>query len=260
MARMPQNETVNRVIEHARSYVGTRSRVSRVNGFGAKVGHNGKPWDGSFLETVMREISIYAGASLTSTTASLAYFHRTNRVYTQPRVGDIVYFAWSTDLFGQPHTGLVTDVSDWKKFNRFKSVEAEVNPGTPKGHEEPDGVYERIRFGTDVLAFARPAYRDIPKPDAEWMDKLPILRPSLFQFGKVSNGTVILQQALHFYLDGAARDFEKGRFDAKTRAAVLRFQREIGLLTTDGTVDDETLFALARLTGYRYFKARKLEE
>lgn len=261
---MPKNRNrtahANRVIEHARSYVGTRSRVNRVNGFGAKTGYNGKPWDGSFLETVTREISIYAGTALTSTTGALAYFTRTNRLYTKPRPGDLVFFATGTagEPFTQPHIGLVTGTRDWKKLNRFTTIEAEVNPGTPKGHVERDGVYERVRYGTDVLAFARPAYRDIPRPTAP--DKLPILRPSLFQNGKVSKGTVILQQALHFYLNGAARDFERGRFDTQTRSAVRRFQREVGLLNGDGTVDDETLHALARLTEYRFFTARRLEE
>lgn len=257
---MSNRTVISAVIEQARSYVGLRSRANRVNGFGAKTGFNGQPWDGSFLETVMREISIYPGTSLTSSTASLAYFVRTNRVYRKPKVGDLVYFATGSagEPFAQPHVGLVTEVRDWKRFNRFTVIEAEVNPGTAKGHTEPDGVYERVRYGTDVLAFVRPVYGPLPKPEIP--DGVPVLRPSVFQNGKVSKGTVLLQQALHLYLGDAARDFEKGRFDAMTRSAVRRFQHEVGLLNGDGTVDDETLYALARLTGYRFFRARKLGE
>lgn len=247
---MPKtNETVNRLIETARNEIGTLSRANRVNGYGARTGFNGSPWDGSFLEHVMRENSVYPGTALTSTTASLAYFHRTNRIYTRPRIGDLAYFAFGTEPFEQPHVGLVTEVKDWKTLHRVTVIEGEANSGMPRGRAEKDGVYERVRFGTDVLAFARPHYAARPKPTP---GEVPEYRPSQFIPGKVSKATVNLQTALHRTV--GAYGFEKGRFDAQTASAVRRFQIENGLLKADGTVTEETIDALAWATGYELFR------
>jgi hypothetical protein len=242
------------VIEHARSYVGFRSRANRVNGFGAGVRQDGKPWNGSFLETVFHETGVSIGPSLVSTTAALAHFNRTNRLFQKPRVGDIVFYAWSTDDdgMGQPHVGLVTEVRDFNRDSKFKAIEGMTNSGLPKGPQEHDGIYERTRYRTDVLAFARPKYErraTAPEPSPE----TPTVRPSQFVPGKTSKPTVLLQLALNGVLGN--QEFNRGTFDAQTASAVRAYQRRIGILPPTETVDLLTLNSLARDTEYRYFKA-----
>ena len=243
------------VIEHARSYIGMRSRSFKTNGFGAKVGFQGKHWDGSFLATVLLETGVSVGVSLVSTTAALSFFHRTNRVFDNPRVGDFVFFAWSTDDdgFGQPHVGVVTDVRDWKKLNRFLSIEGQISPGTPKGHPENDGVYERVRYGSDVLAFVRPVYSTgaVKDLNGDGESKVVRVRPASVKLGSKNSSVVAVQRAL-FDVTGAF-GFEPGRFDSQTRSAFMRFQVESGLVGADGVPDTRSLELLSARTGGRFF-------
>jgi len=248
---------MERVLDRARSYVGMRSRPLRDNDFGKQAGYGGFPWDGSFLQTVLREEGLTAGVSLTASTAALAFFVRTNRLFTTPKTGDIVFFHFAASLqepFAQPHVGLVSDARDWKRNRSFRSIEGEVSPGTPRGHGESDGVYERVRYETDVLAFVRPQYRKMG-PTATPEDA-PILRPSQFHQGtRHTQAVVTLQTALHAAVD--ASGFARGKFDSQTRAAVRRLQREAGIADGVGAVDVKTLRALSQMTGGHYFRVRE---
>lgn len=248
--------TVTQLIDRATEHLAQRSRANKVNGYGAKVGYNGKPWDGSFLETVYRDISMYPGTSLVNTTAALAYFTRKNRLFTKPKVGDLVFFAFSTDDdgFGQPHLGIVTGTGTWKATNSFTTIEAQVSSGKARGHVEEDGVYDRVRYGSDVLAFARPINKPLKSKTPP--ENTVMLRPSQFQMNKTSKGVQILQEALHKHL--GVSGFTRGKFDDQTRAAVRRFQLEQGIVGLDGIPDEATLYALSVETDYIYFTARKL--
>lgn len=256
---MPQNETVNRVIEHAKSYVGTRSRANRVNAFGARYGVNGSNWDGAFLQTVFDEEQVRIGTSLVSTVAALSAFMRMNRVFQKPRVGDIVFLAWSTeDNLGQPHVGLVTDVSDWKKLGKFRTVEGQASSGLPRGPQEADGVYERTRYSLEVVGFARPKYSRIETVNREPVEGEAVLRPSTVPqkiTNTYGNETVLIQLALN-RVTGAS-GLTRGVYDHLTRAAVSDFQRRIGHLDATGFPDYRTLSALAAFTDYEYFRAEK---
>jgi len=249
MRMMKKKATIERVLDRARSYAGMRSLPLRNNDFGKQAGYGGAPWDGAFLQTVLREEDLHVGTAFTASTVALAYFFKQNRLYVNPKPGDIVFYHFAaTNTFEQPHVGLVTEVTDWKKNRTFRAIEGETSPGTPRGHGESDGVYERVRFETDVLAFARPVYGTLP----EAVETSTELRPSQFQNNKSSGGVVTLQTALHKVT--GATGFVRGKFDSQTRSAVRRFQREAGIADGNGSVDVKTLRALGRLSGL--FKAR----
>lgn len=248
---MNRTELTARVIEHAKSYTGTISRASKVNGFGQTTGMNGSSWDGSFLETVFRETGTDAGTSLTSTAGALAYYHRVNRVYSKPRPGDIVFFAWSTDTvdgLGQPHVGLVSEVDKtaWKRYGKFRTVEGQIDSGTPRGRQEQDGVYSRTRYATDVIGFARPAYTEtvtVPLPG-----ELPAFTVGQFKSGK---GLIAAQRSLHVLV--GASGMEPGKLDGATVSAVRRFQAERGILPVTGQLTPVTIIAL---TGAGLFRVK----
>lgn len=249
-------DDISTLIDRAQSYIGMRSRERKINDFGARSGLNGQAWNGAFLETVYSESFMSPGVSLVNTTAALSYFVRENRLYRKPKRGDIVFFNYSTDaVFGQPNIGLVTEVRDNRSF---RAVAGQVNPGTPRGHEDEDGVYEKTYYITEVVGFARPALR--PRHTTVTpAEKLPALRASQFVNGKTTKATVLLQTALHDVT--GATDFKRGVFDSYTRTAVALFQREHGMpARRDGQVDEETLDRLAKATDYRYFRARRLGE
>lgn len=257
-----RDKQVEEIIATAKSYVGYRARVNRVNQFGAKQGYDGLPWAGSFLETVLDESNTVGVPSLISTVAALAAFHRDSRVFREPKVGDIVFFAFSSesvDPFEQPHVGIVTNTDKWKVATSFDTIEGESESGAPRGPSGADGVYERTRFLTDVVAFARPVYRHVsdttvPRPLTDEESTVPVLRVPHVQPNRTSKGVVLLQNAL-WRVTGAG-DFTKGKFDIHTQSAVAAFQREHGIVKATGLVDDVTLKLLAEETHEEYFRTK----
>ncbi len=246
---------VQNLIDQARSHVGNRSRAQKINPYGAAVGQDGQAWAGSFLEVVFRESGEKGQPNLVSTTAALGEFTRSNRIFRVPKAGDLVFYNFSTDhAFAQLHIGLVTDVSKWKKTGAFRVVEGQTASGLPKGPQESDGVYERTRYGTDVLAFARPKYGKtltVSVPDTG-----PFVQPANVQPGKRGKSVVLLQSALNDAV--GAVGMLRGTFDAPTVSAVARFQRYIGYTgeRANGQPDETTLRRLALETKYKYFRVR----
>ncbi len=245
----------NRVIEQARTHRGYRARAQKVNIYGARYHMDGQTWAGAFIETVMRESGELTQPSFLSSTAALAEYIRLNRVFNRPKPGDIAFFSFSTDgSFVQPHVGLVTDTEKFKSTGAFRVIEGQTASGLPRGPQEADGVYERTRFATDVLAFARPKYGE--RKSVEPSDSLPAVRPSQFQAGKTSKATVLLQSALHS-VQGTV-GFDRGRFDLHTASAVAQFQRHIGYHGehADGQPDETTLRRLALESRFAFFRVR----
>lgn len=246
----PDTSARDAFIEEARSHIGTRSRVNRVNPFGGYAGYDGQPWAGSFLDYAAKAANLDL-TSLVSTASALGAFIRGKDIVQTPRVGDIVFYTFSTDgPFSQPHIGLVTDASSYREASTFTAIEGQTSTGLPKGPQDADGVYERARYGTDVLAFARPKYK--VRAEAKPSETVPKFRVSQFQPGKITKATEILQLALVETV--GARDMVRGLYNAQTMSAVAAFQREAGHLTGNGQMDDATLHRLAARTGYRYFR------
>lgn len=240
-----RNRAISETVAVAKSYEGFRSRANRVNGFGAGVGLDGQLWNDSFLATVFHEAG-YDEPSLISTTAALAKAARENRLYRKPKVGDLVFYGFSSDgVLDQPHVGLVVETRDWKSDGKFRAIEAMTASGQPRGPSDSDGVYTRTRFESEVLTFVRPSYMASAEPSEP--DNSVSLRPSQFQNGKTSKATVLLQTALN-RVQGTDK-FTRGVFDSHTQAAVRRYQRENGLLPATGQPDDKTLNRLSKDSG-----------
>ena len=247
---------VEAIIKHAETYLGMRSRAMRSNGFGSAVGYEGSTWDGSFIETVLRETETGGVPALTSTTSALAEFVRDRRIFDKPQVGDIVFFNFSTaSTFGQPHVGLVTDVERWHDLGQIKTIEGETSSGMPKGPQDPDGVYRRTRFESDVAFFARPTYRarDI-LPDKDAVQPKVLVDYTMFQVGKQSIGVRKVQEAL-FDVQGSDH-FLEGTWDKYAVSATARYQRSIGNIHANGIMDNATLHRLAKDTYGKYFRVR----
>lgn len=240
------------VLDRARAHLGYRARPNRISTYGETMRQNGSAWDGTFLSVVLRETGVTAGVSLTSTTTALAYFTRTSQLHYRPRLGDIAFFSFSEDSpFGQPHVGLVTDTRDWKTLGTVTVIEGMTDSGNPRGPEEHDGVYERVRMATDIMIFARPKYRrTTPTPSTT---DSPFI-PSAYNIGRKSAGMVLIQLALGEVVN--LRGASRGIYDSHTVSAVKRFQGENGLLPATGIVNTPTLHRLAWLTANKFFQIR----
>ena len=235
-------------IATAHSYLGYTASADGTSVFGQRVGYAGRglPWDGAFIDVVARESGVPITACV-YTPIALSRFIKANRVYSKPQRGDIVFFETSTAAreFGPPHVGIVTDVSKFLTDGYFSTIEGQTSNGLPRGSNIPDGVYQRMRSVTDVLAFARPDFkpqRTTPVGDVE----LPIIKPSQVKPTLRHKSVLLLQDALT-QVTGIS-GFNRGTMCAKTKATYAYFQRSIGVVGADGTPDFASLQRLANET------------
>jgi hypothetical protein len=173
-------------------------------------------------------------------------------VYPNPQPGDVVFFTFSTGAnFEAPHVGIVSDVSAWRTHRVFKSIEGMVASGNPKGIPTNDGVYERVRYAHEVLAFGRPA----------WGRKISYrvtgdVLPKPVKFTHVQPGNRKPLRAVRLVQDALAltvglEGFSDGVFDPVTRSGYASWQRLLGYVGSDanGVPDMESLTLLGSRTG-----------
>lgn len=251
--RAERTETINRVLDGARSHMGYRwnPATSTDNYFLHTVGYpTYKSWDGAFLDVVLRQAGV-SGPDMPAhinTASAIEFYIRNGLTVRDPANGDIWF---STD----GRVGLVTDAGTWKADRTFRSIEAQVNSGLPRAAKERDGVFERNRDSTEVLVFARPVYEKLrhlnqAKPTST---RQPLIKPSNFVNGspKMSSSTEILQLALERHPGLNLQQAIRGKFDMKMRRAIMRLQLHYGYLPEDATglPDEPTLDRLARESG-----------
>jgi hypothetical protein len=220
------------LITEAEKYIGYTAPFQQADMFSQTIGQPGIPWAGAFLDVVIKRAGLVC-ASHVLTASILARYISEDRVYKNPRPGDIVFFQPSSDSnvipFGQPHVGLVTDVEHFTKHGLFQCIEGQTDPGLPKGSSAKNGVYRRTRYVYEVLAFAR------PKLSAAGVDlelstkqiKLPVVHSSIIRPGLKHPSVVIIQLALSAVV--GLRGAPRGEFDHKTRSAFANFERSLGL-------------------------------
>ena len=242
----------DRFIETARSQVGYRALPMKQSAFGQSAGYQGQTWNGAFLDWVIRE----AGVDLprfTSSTAALGQLLRAHRLFRVPQTGDVVFLEAGADGgFSQPAVGVVTDTEEWDHMRAVKVVLGQVGSPAPRGSNDPTGVFERVYYETDVLAFGRAKFggrRLFRVPAKEIKSDEPKVRSAHFVYGKTNKSVVLLQTALADTV--GLRDAVKGKFDAQTRSAFAAWQRRCGLVGSDadGTVDADSLRRLGETTG-----------
>lgn len=240
------------IVEQARRHVGYRSQPERRSAFALKQ-YSGKPWNGTFVDRVLHDaLGNFAEVRFISTVAALSYYVTRHRVYQKPRVGDIVFYNFSTDPqqpFEQPHVGIVTEISPKVRGESFsfRAIEGETSPGTPQGSQLSDGVFERVRHRADVLGFVRPVPR---KVTVNWDDeKLPTVKMSYFE----SNGKTVaraietVQKALNRVRPAVT--FNRGKRDSSFRAGLGMYARETGTVENRGEIKATVLQTLSDEAG-----------
>ena len=250
------DERIDRFIEAARANLGYVSRPNQESYYGSKVGYTGVPWSGAFIDVVAREAGLVI-PRCTYTPAGMAEFVSQRRFHSRPRPGDIVFFSFPTgDNFDMPHCGIVTRTDDWEAARKFGTIEGQVASGLPRGGQTADGVYERARYGYDVIGFGRPAFQERqPVSDDGLETGQPILisrlRPAK---GKRSRDVGRVQLAL--VAACGLVGYEDGMWDAPTRAAFSSYQRRLGYALSDvtGMPDETTLRLLGKSTGIFHLK------
>lgn len=238
-------ERRERIVEEAKRHVGYRALPNRKSVYQLNT-YAGKPWNGTFVDRVLHDaFGDFPEVRFISTVTALGYYMNRHAVYTKPRIGDIVFFNFATDPsqpFEQPHVGVVTEL---KTDGSFRTVEGETGPGVPQGSQLVDGVFERVRYRTDVLGFVRPVPLTRPERETEPAR----LKMSYFS----SNGKTVaraietVQLALN-RLDPKLT-FNRGKRDGVFKSAYGRTLRENGAVENRGEPTARSLTTLADASG-----------
>ena len=248
-----KTELRERFTSKAESYVGYTASADRNNIFGERLGMNGQPWDGMFIDVVARETGLSLPAH-TFPTVALADYIGSGFFHVRPQRGDIVFLITSAVMdFGSPHVGIVTDTSRHAIDGTFETVEGMTSTGLPKGIQIDNGVYKRIRHESEVIGYGRPRFVTVaPK---EILPTVPEVVSAQVKPGIKHKNVEVVQLALSSVT--GVRGLPRGHFDKRSQLAFAKFQRLIGYppsLAT-GAPDFKSLNALAEKTGF--FKARE---
>lgn len=238
------------VISAAESHLGYTARANRVNAFGERVGLDGQPWDGIFVDHVLRQVGLPIVTSHMYPPVALAHYISTGAFYVRPKRGDIVFFQTSTVAdFGSPHIGFVTDVARWDVDGTFSTVEGMTDNGLPKGDGSPNGVYRRVRHRLETVGFGRLKLTARHREPHVLTDSLPRVSVGQVRVGMKHPSVTVVQLALAKVT--GVRGLPQGHFDGRTRVAFASFQRSMGwiLSKASGVPDVESLRALALISG-----------
>ena len=244
-------------LNRALAEVGYTARPNRENVYGERLGINGQPWDGIFIDVIAKDVGLPLPPHMHPTVA-LADYVANGRFYRKPQRGDIVFFQMSTvSDFGSPHVGIVTDVSRYVTEGLFETVEAMTESGQPKGGIDVNGVFQRTRHKLDVIGFGRPNFtppvarhKDVPDNAT---DDLPRISLAQVKPGSKHKHIATLQIALS-QVTGVS-GLPRAHFDMKTRSAYASFQRKLGypLSRANGYPDPRSMQELAKQTNLFVF-------
>lgn len=277
------NPAVDAFIATARKYVGYKSELLGRNIFGERVGYDATVWSGAFIDVIARESGLDL-PSFVYSPAALAEFFKNGQLRKKPQPGDIAIFNFASittnngSAFAAPHVGLVVDTRELTSNGRFLTIEGNAAGST--SYQQFDGVQQKMRYVTDVVAFARPAnfergIRKFVRTAAAasfqltaWVRKkfsaaerieLVQLEEAAAQLltvdvKKLITGTknkhvTAVQLALSQVTDISGA--EEGKWDAATASAFARFQRIIGRVGSqaNGKPEVTSLQRLAKETG-----------
>ena len=266
---MKKKATAHPLAEAASAYTGYTSRDTN-NIFLIDAGYTGTfQWDGAFIDRVLKDAAASSGLPVHANVISaLGYYLKNGWVHTKPKPGDLVFFNFplngGTTTFDPPHIGLVLKTDAWKTDSRLVTVEANVDSGLPRGPRDNNGVYERTRYATDVLAFVRIPKRYLGKPLAVPTDipaqpsTLHIIKPahlnrcataatSATAKPEFRRSVELVQLALASHPGVQLQNADRGIFNAKTTAALAAYKRIIGAAPAacNGEPNVESLAALA---------------
>jgi hypothetical protein len=225
-----------RFLDETRSHLGYRPRPGGISEFALRTGYKGEtiPWSGSFIDCVARDAGVVIPSCVYSS-SGLSEFVLSRRAHTDPRPGDIVFYNFPTGAqFGMPHVGIVMACDEYMQTGAFLAIEANVNPGLPKGHADRDGIYERVRYKDDVIMFGRPDFDFRQGVEHKMQTGHLFIKEHNVRPGRQNPDVQTVQLALSTIvtLDDS---IVWSKFDSTTQRAYSRWQRLIGYVYPDST-------------------------
>ena len=183
--------------------------------YGKKVSGAAYPWCCTFVWWVLSS----CGVPIIKTASCMTlgeYFKKTNRWFTTPQSGDLVFFKFKTNNRWTNHIGIVVDV----KGNEITTIEG----NTSVNSDDNGGCVQLRKRSKNIVGYGRPIYDNV-------INDRPILK-------KGDQGDYVL--AWQKYLLSCNIDVGKagpdGIFGSYTERAVKLYQR-IKMLPVTGVID-----------------------
>lgn len=236
-------------LETATAWLGYTPLGNRSE-FAERVGYPGVTWAGAFIDCVFHDAGLVI-PSVTYPASGLAEFMKARRVVENPQPGDIAFFVFATGApFSSMHVGLVVDTREWETKRVVQTIEGDISSGLAKSDPSLRGVFNRVRDGHEILAFAR--VQPAPTKKQVTAQPVPLSDVDRVKPGRRNKDVGLVQLALKEVtgLVGETPDL----FDGPTKRAYARWQRITGRVGDDasGSPDRASLQLLGERT--RKFK------
>lgn len=173
-ARDDENTTglanARKIINMARSQVGTTEGSNNSNKYGAEYGLNYQPWCCMFVWWVFRHAGgsalFYGGNKCASCTTLRDYYSDKGQIVSTIQPGDLIFFNWDNGT-ARPncqHIGIATSTES--SDGSFKTIEGNTSSGSSGSQDNGGCVAEKTRKRSQVVSVARPAYNGATFDDA----------------------------------------------------------------------------------------------
>lgn len=155
--------TAARVLDVARSQIGTTQARNGANKYGAAYGMDRVAWCAEFQWWVFREAGASALIPKTAYTPTMAsWYQQQGRASKTPKVGSLVFYNWPGDGIDRiQHVGIVEAVN---ADGTITTIEGNTTSGNAGDQSNGGGVYRRRRSLSAVVTFGHPAYDGAPAP------------------------------------------------------------------------------------------------
>lgn len=252
-------------VDTASAYVGYTARPN-ANDFMAFSRVTGDyQWDGSFID-VISDKTVTAGLlpKHANTTSALSFYIKNGWTRRAPKPGDLVFYTAplkaQVQRYLAPRVGIVSSTKGWKVNGTFRAIEGQTHSGLPRAPKDLNGVYERTRYSTDVLAFVRIPERlfrhngetvypptDAPTVRPAHLERCSSAKKTASAKSAYRHSTELVQLALAEHPACKLRNADRFVFNGVTRSALASFQRFNGHPSheCDGTPNPRTLEQLS---------------
>lgn len=232
--------TANDVVAVARSQIGKTEGRNNDNIYGREYGLNNAPYCCIGIWWCFKHANashlFYDGGKTASCTALWNWANKKGLAVSKNnlRMGDIVFFDW--DRSGDcDHVGIVESAG----ASQVTTIEFNTSKGNSGSQSNGDGVYRRYRTYSQIAHVVRPKYDNAPTPTPSGGN----CNVTVKEVSTGSSGIAVKNLQLILNSRGYSCGTADGEFGAKTKSAVIAFQKAKGL-GADGIVGAKTWTAL----------------
>lgn len=236
----------NDIIKIAQGEIGVKESPAGSNNvkyntayYGGAVSGSQYSWCCAFVWWVFKQAGasdmFYGGGKTASCTTLMNYYKSKGQLVTDYKPGDIVFYQFDSDPLAD-HIGII------EKVNADGSITAIEGNTSVTSDDNGGAVMRRERKRSQILAVARPEYKDIEEVKAVIVE-LTVCKKGMKGYSEIKTIQRLLN-AMGFKGGGKALEID-GSFGACTDEAVRSFQKSKGL-SVDGSVGRLTWTALLK--------------